>query len=232
MKKIHTDAIVNIPNTPVFDRTFLFEYLTDIRASQQVEIIFLRDLLEKKKNEEILAKVATKPAMWSEVYSPKDELEIFTELFEKALEEKKRIHIVGITLWEEVKMLEEYYESLGFMREDINAFEVDFSIPLVTASCHVENLIWRGSDYKAQKDAIFFNPPVRESGQNKAIFKGITRGVIAGIELGDFSGQTQEFIGNCVREEKILPLHMGKVLLYNLLDIGLTWTKKDLEISY
>ena len=57
------------------------------------------------------------------------------------------------------------------MREDINCFEVDFSVPLVTASCHIENLMWRGSDYKAQRDAIFFNPPVRESGQNKALFK-------------------------------------------------------------
>jgi hypothetical protein len=88
-----------------------------------------------------------------------------------------------VTLAEEIKMLEQYYEELGFVREDINAFDVDFSVPLVTVSCHIENLMWRGSDYKAQRDAIFFCPPIRESGQNKAIFKGITRGVIAGIEL-------------------------------------------------
>ena len=68
-------------------------------------------------------------------------------------------------------MLEECYEELGFMREDINAFEVDFSIPLVTVSCRIENIMWRGSDYKAQRDAIFFCPPIRESGQNKALFK-------------------------------------------------------------
>jgi hypothetical protein len=68
-------------------------------------------------------------------------------------------------------MLEQYYEELGFVREDINAFDVDFSIPLVTVSCYIENLIWKGSDYKAQRDNIFFCPPVRESGQNKALFK-------------------------------------------------------------
>jgi hypothetical protein len=31
--------------------------------------------------------------------------------------------------------------------------------------------MWRGSDYKAQREKIFFCPPVRESGQNKALFK-------------------------------------------------------------
>jgi len=31
--------------------------------------------------------------------------------------------------------------------------------------------MWKGSDYKAQKEAIFFCPPIRESGQNKALFK-------------------------------------------------------------
>jgi len=42
-----------------------------------------------------------------------------------------------------VKILEEYYEKLGFMREDINCFEVDFCKPLVTASVKIENLMWK-----------------------------------------------------------------------------------------
>jgi hypothetical protein len=49
------------------------------------------------------------------------------------------------------------------MREDINAFDIDFSVPLVTVSCMIENLIWKGSDYKAQRNKIFFNPPIRET---------------------------------------------------------------------
>jgi len=68
-------------------------------------------------------------------------------------------------------MLESYYEKLGFMREDINAFDIDFLVPLVTVSCKIENLMWKGSDYKAQRKNIFFNPPIRETGQNKALFK-------------------------------------------------------------
>jgi dihydroorotase-like cyclic amidohydrolase len=46
---------------------------------------------------------------------------------------------------------------------------------MITASVCIENLMWKGSDYKRMKDTIFFNPPVRESGQTKAMFKGINR---------------------------------------------------------
>jgi hypothetical protein len=46
---------------------------------------------------------------------------------------------------------------------------------LVTVSVKIENLIWKGSDYKRMKEKIFFIPPPRESGQNRAMFKGITR---------------------------------------------------------
>lgn len=115
-------------------------------------------------------------------------------------------------------MLEEYYLTLGFRREDINAFDVDFSESLVTVSCHIENLMWKGSDYKAMRETIFFCPPIRESGQNKALFKGITRGVIAGIDIGVSTSQKEYFLQECIMSEKILPLQMGKVLKYNLED--------------
>lgn len=232
MKKIYRDKILNISGTDEFDNIFLFEYIEQAKAAKEVEVIYLKDLLEKKKNEDILQKVEEKPAMWSEVYSPKDELEIFTELFESAIQEKKKIHIVWITLGEEVKILEEYYESLGFVREDINAFDVDFSKVLVSVSCYAENLMWRGSDYKAQREKIFFNPPIRESGQNKALFKGITRWVIAWIELWEFTSEKQEFIGECVRNEKILPLHMGRILKYNLEQIWLWGARGKLLVKY
>ena len=232
MKKIFKDKIINIQGTDTFDNTFLFEYYVNIQSDNGVEIIYLRDLLESQKNINMLERVKEKPAMYSEVYSPKDEIAIFTELFETAISENKKIHIVWVTLLEEVKMLEAYYEELWFMREDINAFDVDFSVPLVTVSCHIENLMWRGSDYKAQRDNIFFCPPIRESGQNKAIFKGITRWVIAEIELWEFTPEKQEFIWDCIRGEKVLPLHMWKVLKYNLEEIWLDGNIKELQVEY
>lgn len=232
MKKIFKDKILNIQGTDTFDNTFLFEYFENIQSQENIEIIYLRDLLEQKKNLEVLEGVKEKPAMYSEVYSPKDELEIFTGLFEDAIKNNKKIHIIWVTLGEEIKMLEAYYEELGFVREDINAFDVDFSVPLVTVSCHIENLMWKWSDYKAQRENIFFCPPIRESGQNKAIFKGITRGMIAGIELWEFTQEKQEFIWDCIRNEKILPLHMWKVLKYNLEEVWLDWVVRELKIEY
>lgn len=94
MKKIYKDKILNIENTDVFDNTFLFEYFKTLKAPKDVEVIYLRDLLEKYKNTEIEKRVGEKPAMWSEVYSPKDELQIFTELFDNTLKTAKKIHIV------------------------------------------------------------------------------------------------------------------------------------------
>ncbi len=231
MKKIYKHSIENIKNTDTFDNTFSIDYLANT-SSENVKIIYMRDLLESHKNEQVLERVKEKPAMWSEVYSPKDELEIFTKLLEQAIEKQEKIHIVWITLKEEIEMLEAYYTDLWFMREEINCFEVYFSVPLVTVSCRIENLMWRWSDYKAQREAIHFNPPVRESGQNKALFKWITRWTIAGIELWEFTDDKQDFIGKCIREEKILPLHMGKVLKYNLEDIWLEGEVKELQIRY
>ena len=93
MKKINKDSITNIENTNLFDNTFSLDYLSSI-SSTDIKIIYIRDLLEDYKNEEILKRVKEKPAMWSNVYSPKDELEIFIRLFEEAIEKKEKIHIV------------------------------------------------------------------------------------------------------------------------------------------
>lgn len=94
MKKIFKNKIINIQGTDTFDNTFLFEYYVNIQSDNGVEIIYLRDLLESQKNIDMLERVKEKPAMYSEVYSPKDEIAIFTELFETAISENKKIHIV------------------------------------------------------------------------------------------------------------------------------------------
>jgi dihydroorotase-like cyclic amidohydrolase len=166
------------------------------------------------------------------VYSPEDELKIFTELFEEVLSNKKRIHIVWVTLKEEIEILEKYYEELWFLREEINCFAPDFSIPLVTVSVCIENLIWKGSDYKRMREKIFHNPPIRESWQTKAMFKGVNRGVIAGIYIKDFTSEIEQFLWECIREEKILPLTLGKVLKYNLDELWCEWEVRKLTIGY
>lgn len=232
MKKILADKIINIENTDLYDNRFLFDYLIPDLNNKNIEIVYLSDILETKKNNQILKKVNDKPAMYSNVYSPEDELEIFKSLFENAIKDNKKIHIIWVTIDEEIKILEEYYTSLWFMREDINCFDPDFSVPLVTVSVKIENLMWKWSDYKRMRDKIFFNPPIRESGQVKAMFKWINRWVIAGIHISNFDESIEEFLWDCVRQEKILSLTFWKILSYNLLQIWFLWNKKELIINY
>jgi hypothetical protein len=59
--------------------------------------------------------------------------------------------------------------------------------------------------------------------------------VIAGIEISPDSwgsGLAEQFIWECIRGEKILPLFMGSVLKYNLEEIWLAGEVGELEIMY
>lgn len=230
MKQIFENKIINIDNNK-FDNKFLFEYLDDLKI-ENVEIFYMSELLKKYKNEELYKNLNWKFAMYSEVYSPKDELKIFEELFNYAIENNKKIHIVWITLKEEIEILENYYKKEGFLREDVNCFIPDFSKTLVSVSVNIENLIWRWSDYKANKKSIFFIPPIRESGQNKAMFKWINKWIISSIYIKNFWKIEKNFLEKVIKEEKILPLTLAKVLNYNLCEIWFSGKEKELVISY
>lgn len=232
MKKIFKDKIVNCDEN-IFDNKFLFSYLDSDYKAENIEVFFMEELLKEKQNTELLNNLNWKFAMYSEVYSPKDELEIFEKLFNYALENNKKIHIVWITLKEELEILEKYYEESWFLREDVNCFIPDFAKTLVTVSVNIENLIWRWSDYKANWKKIFFIPPVRESWQNKAMFKWINRWSIASIFIKDFENTKNiEFLENAIKEEKILPLTFAKVLNYNLEEIWFSGEEINLIIKY
>lgn len=234
MKKILKDKIINIEWTDKFDKKFLFEYIDSDYKSDGIEVFFMSDLLEKRKNSEILKMVNQKPAMYSNVYSPEDEIEIFKELSRYAITKNKKIHIIWITLKEEIEILEEYYEKLWFLREDINCFAPDFSKPLITVSVNLENLMWKWSDYKAMREKIFFNPPIRESGQVRAMFKGINRGVTAWIYMWDKDNylEYEKFLSKCVREEKILAITLAKILRFNLEEVWFVGKNKELIVDY
>ena len=232
MKKVYKDKIVNI--NLIDKSSFIFDYLNiDYKSeNNKVQVIYMSDLLELRKNKDILNYVKEKPAMYCNVYSPKDELEIFEELFNSSIKNNKKIHIIWVTLKEEIEILEKYYTELSFLRKDTNSFITDFKIPLVTVSVKIENLIWKWSDYKAYWDKIFFNPPIRESGQVKAMFKWINRWVIAWIYISDFNSEIKQFLQNCIKEENILAITLAKILNYNLETIGFKWDIEELEIEY
>lgn len=233
MKKIYFDKILNIPNTDLFDNKFLFSYLkTDFKSIDKVEVFFMSELLKKRENTKLLSEIWDKYAMFSNVYSEEAELEIFQELFDYAIKNQKKIHIVWITLDLETKILEKYYEELGFLRDDINCFRVDFSKVLVSVSVNIENLIWRGSDYKRMWKEIFFIPPIREAGQTKAMFKWINRGVISWIYIQNLTQDKINFLRNCLLQEHILALTLGKVLYFNFKNIWFIWEEINFEINY
>jgi hypothetical protein len=54
----------------------------------------MKDLLSQRKNEDLESAINEKPAMYSNMYSPKDELEIFESLFHDAVTKKQKIHII------------------------------------------------------------------------------------------------------------------------------------------
>ena len=109
MKKILKNKIINRENTPLFDNTFLFPYLQTNFSHPDVEVFFMSELLKEKENSELLSQIWDKYAMFSNVYSEEDEFEIFKKLFDYALSNNKKIHIIGVTLDSEIEMLENYY---------------------------------------------------------------------------------------------------------------------------
>jgi len=242
MKQIFKDKIINIDSN-IEDNNFLIKKLNYEKtiSNNNFEVIFLSDLLKERKNLEMLEKAKEKPATWSNVYSSKDEFKIFKELFDDSLKNNKKIHIVWITLWEEIEILEEYYRKLWFFSDEINAFKVDFRKVLVSASVKIENLMWRWSDYKRMWEKIFFNPPIRESWEVKNMFKWINRWVTAWIYVspptkgeleGGFDSDKKEFLIEQIKTEHILPITIAKVLNYNLADFGFKGEESDFVVEY
>jgi len=72
----------------------LFEYLASDYYCENIEVFYISDLLKEKENTELLNNLNGKFSMYSEVYSPKDELEIFQNLFDYAINNNKKIHII------------------------------------------------------------------------------------------------------------------------------------------
>jgi len=50
--------------------------------------------------------------LWSEVYSPKEELRIFTEIFDEAIKTDRKVHISNISLAEEIDIVKNLYMDL------------------------------------------------------------------------------------------------------------------------
>ncbi len=231
MKKVLNDRIINMPWTEIFDSKFNFNYLENNYKNGEIEVFDMWILLKQRENTELLNSLWDRYSMYCNVYSEKDEYEIFLELVEYATKNNKKIHINWITLKKEIEFLEEYYSNMWYKREDVNCFIVDFSKVLVSVWVNIENLIWKWSDYKKYKKDIFFLPPVREAGLTKAMFKWINKWVVCNINIKNLDNYGQKFLSECLNSESILALTLAKVLYFNPLNRWFSGNIKELIID-
>lgn len=208
MKKILENAIVNIDEN-YFDSKFLFSIPTNLHFDEEVDI---SKLLEKYKNVDLDYKKDYK--LWGQVYSPKDELQIFTDIFEDAIANNKRVHISNISLVEEIDMVKKLYSDLGYFDKELNRFEIDFKNAPVTIGANIRNIIYSFKDYKSMREKVLFVPPPREPKHQKAIKSAINSWVISTVWLNSWA-QEREFLLEIIREEKTSLVRLARALSYN-----------------
>ena len=120
MKQVFSDKIINIDGN-LYDNRFLFKVATNIISDREID---LSKELSFHKNENLEYKKDYK--LWSEVYSPKIELELFRSIFDDALKSGKKMHISNISLAEEIDLVKKLYLDLGYFNEELNCFVLDF----------------------------------------------------------------------------------------------------------
>lgn len=165
MKQVLSQSISLIPGTDVLDNRYLFRVATDISAPFVIDLALL---LKEFRNDRVEYKKDYK--LWNDVYPGEKELELFQEILEKALTSGQKVHIINCTLREEIQIIRDLYENLGYFDAKENCFIVPFETALVTIGINIRNLSYSTKDYKSKRESICFIPPPREPGHTKSLF--------------------------------------------------------------
>lgn len=213
MKQVLSHSITLISDTNPLDNQYLFRIASDISSPM---IIDIAELLKEFRNDRVEYKKDYK--LWNQVYSPDKELELFQEIFEKALENGQKVHIINCTLREEVQILRELYERLGYFDAEENRFVVPFAAAPITMGVNVRNLIYSTKDYKSKRESICFIPPPRESGHPKTLFAGINSWVVSTVDINDILIE-EELLKELLYTEKMNLTTLAQVLSWNYLEI-------------
>lgn len=214
MKQILSHSIILIPDTDPLDNQYLFQVATDISSPI---IIDLAELLKEFRNDRVEFKKDYK--LWNQVYPTDKELELFQAVVEKALADGRKIHIINCTLREEVQILRELYEKLGYFDIKENRFMVPFATAPITIGVNIRNLIYSTKDYKSKRESICFIPPPREPGHVKTLFAAINSGVVTTVGINDLS-QEEELLKTLLDTEKINLTTLAQVLSGNYVEMG------------
>jgi len=168
MKQVLSHSITSISDTDPFDSRYLFQIATNISAPF---IVDLAELLKEFRNDRVEYRVDYK--LWNQVYATEKELELFRDIVEKALASGRKVHIINCSLREEVQMVRELYEGLGYFDAKENRFMVPFATAPITMGVNLRNLAYSTKDYKSKRETICFIPPPREPGHIKTLFAAI-----------------------------------------------------------
>lgn len=185
MKQVLSRSITLIPDTDPLDNQYLFQIATRVLSPIVVD---LAELLKGFRNDRVEYKKDYK--LWNDVYPGEKELELFQDILEKALTEKRKVHIMNCTLREEVQIIRELYERLGYFDEKENCFIVPFDSVPITIGVNIRNLAYSTKDYKSKRDSVCFIPPPREPWHIKTIFAAINSGVISTVDINDTETET------------------------------------------
>ena len=220
MKQVLSTKITNIPGSDLFDNQYRFSIPENPHCDHAID---LAKRMEARKNESL--DYSVNPKLWSEVYAPKIEWELFQEIAENALQSGSKVHIENISLAEEIEYVRDLYEKLGYFNEALNVFEPDFARCPITIGVNIRNLIYSFKDYYTLGKNAFFNPPPREPRHQKAIKSGVNAGIISTIHLNsDKRFDESRFFVDILQEEKTNLLKLGRLAYFNFLDIGYNFT--------
>lgn len=224
MKQILEKSIINI-NENIFDNKFLFTIPSEANFDKEID---MWELLLPTKNENLNYKKDYK--LWSEVFSPKDELRIFEEIVENTLKNWKKVHISNISLAEEIEIIKNLYTDLWYFNKELNCFEVDFTNSPITIWVNINNLIYSFKDYKSLREKILFVPPPREPRHIKAINAWINSKVISTISL-NWKNEEFDSLKELILEEKINLLQLWNCIYYNYSKIWFSIKQKEIVIE-
>lgn len=214
MKQVLSHSIMLIPGTDPLDNRYFFHLATSVSSPI---IIDLAELLKEFRNDRVEYKKDYK--LWNDVYPGEKELELFQAVVEKALEDGRKVHIMNCTLREEVQILRELYEKLGYFDVRENRFIVPFATAPVTMGVNIRNLLYSTKDYKSQRERICFVPPPRESGHVKTLFAAINSGIVSTISINSLS-EERSLLRELLETEKSSLTTLSQCVYGNFVELG------------
>lgn len=225
MKHVFSDRIILVKDTDPFDNQYLFDVATDISSPLEYD---MAKLLAPYRNDRV--EFGNDYKLWNQVYPGQKELEIFQEIIEMALNQNKKIHISNISLREELEIIREIYERLGYFDAKENRFRLDFKNTPVTIGVNIRNLMYSTKDYKSERDAICFIPPPREPGHVKSLFAGLNAGIVSTIHINDIFKE-KALIQGLITSEKMNLTTLSASMYENFLAIDFDANRQELILS-